>query len=513
MKTQKINIINFVRGCEPRYETDLYEPLREELALCKKYGFDNTVLLQYDAMLRNDIMALVKGETDGRTEVGVWIEIVRPLCEACGLQWRGRDGWDWDWHIVPGFLMAYTQSERMALCDEIMRLFFEKFGYYPRSVGSWLLDGFSMGYMTEKHGVKAYCVCRDQDNTDAYTLWGGYFNGGYYPSKVNMLSAAVDMKNAIKTPTFRMLCPDPIYNYLNTVRPKRFERGPYTLEPTWKCGQLPDVISWYFKWFCDERCLSLSYMQIGQENSFPWSTVKDGLEEQLRQLDELRRNGKVSVEKLGDTGEAFMREYPENVPEALTALDDWDGNNCKSVWYMSKYYRANLFFEDGKLYFRDIHKFDDDYRERYYDDVCTTNPAIYDTLPVCDGWNLHDEKASGTMNIGDGFYDLKVEKRDGGLTVDADGPRDVKITFSEGKICVHGSALSLDAKAEFADNISVVGNAVKMIHRGFEYEMKFAGRLEKTPRGYDILPIGGKVELVFGQNKNPRRKHRFLLTK
>lgn len=494
----KVNIVNFVRGCEPRYETDLVEPIREELALCRKYGFDNTVLLQYDAMLRDDIMEIIFAETDGRTEVGVWIEIVRPLCEACGLAWRGRDGWDWDWHIVPGFLMAYTQNERRALCDEIMRLFFEKFGCYPRSVGSWLLDSYSMDYMTKKYGIKAYCVCRDQDNTDAYTLWGGYFNGAYYPSKINMLSAAVDMKNAIKTPTFRMLCPDPLYNYLNTVRPKRFARGPYTLEPTWGCGKLPDVIEWYFRWFCDDRCLSLSYMQTGQENSFPWSTVKEGLTEQLRRLDELNRAGAVSVEKLGDSGEDFLRRYPENVPEALTALDDWDGNNCKSVWYMSKFYRANLFFEDGKLYFRDIHAFDDTYPERYYDAVCTTNPAIYDTLPVCDGWNLHDGRASGTMYIGDGFSDMIVERSGNGLDVRAVGKSEVEISFSEREICICGAALSFEAKAEFANDVRCDGGKVKMTHRAHEYEMGFVGEFSKKPDGYDISPLDGKVCLLFG---------------
>ncbi|MBO4217342.1 MAG: hypothetical protein J5940_05325 [Clostridia bacterium] len=498
MNRKKVNVINFVRGCEPRYETDLVEPIREELRLCRKYRFRNTVLLQYDAMLRGDIMETVLDESDENTEFGVWIEMARALCEKVGLEWRGREGWDWDWHIVPGFLMAYTQDERKLLCDEIMRLFYEKFGYYPKSAGSWLLDGFSIDYMAEKYGVRAFCVCRDQDNTDAYTLWGGYFNGGYYPSKTNMLSPAVDMKNAVKVPVFRMLCPDPIYNYLNTVRPKRFKRGPYTLEPTWGCGQMPDVIAWYFRWFCDDRCLAMSYMQLGQENSFPWNTVKDGLSEQLRQLSELRDAGYVSVEQLCETGEFFTGNYKENVPQALLALDDWDGNGCKSVWYMSRFYRANLFYEDGKLYFRDIHKNSDGYKERYYDTVCMTNPAVYDTLPVCDGWNLKGGDASGRYELGSGFSSLSVEKKDDKtLVVNAVGERSATVTFGEDRISVSGSEVSFAAEKGFAGNIVICDGNISMKHRGYGYSVYVDGVVKPLPAGYGISGKNGSIDIYF----------------
>ena len=56
MKKQIINIINFIRAVEPRSEVDLVEPVREEVALNTKYGFPNTILLQYDALLRGDIL-------------------------------------------------------------------------------------------------------------------------------------------------------------------------------------------------------------------------------------------------------------------------------------------------------------------------------------------------------------------------------------------------------------------------------------------------------------------------
>ena len=73
------NIINFARGCEPRSEDDsfLLPTLREELELCKRFGFRSTVLLQYDALATPDYPALVKSGYD--VEVGLWLEVVQPL--------------------------------------------------------------------------------------------------------------------------------------------------------------------------------------------------------------------------------------------------------------------------------------------------------------------------------------------------------------------------------------------------------------------------------------------------
>ena len=57
MKKRVMNLVNFVRGCEPRQPwQDLYTPIKEEIAINKSYGFDHTVLMQYDAIIRPDMV-------------------------------------------------------------------------------------------------------------------------------------------------------------------------------------------------------------------------------------------------------------------------------------------------------------------------------------------------------------------------------------------------------------------------------------------------------------------------
>ena len=59
-----VNIINFVRGVEPRNDKlDLKEPVINQLKLQKKYGFPTTFLLQYDTMLDDSFVSLFKNYT------------------------------------------------------------------------------------------------------------------------------------------------------------------------------------------------------------------------------------------------------------------------------------------------------------------------------------------------------------------------------------------------------------------------------------------------------------------
>ena len=151
-----MNVVNFVRALDPRQPRAWYaEALREEVALNRKYKLKNTILFQYDALIDPELRAEAAKSDPALTEFGLWFEMSRPLNEAAGLPWRPKHApsWDWDWFINPGFLMAYTHAERKALIDAAFARFKADFGYYPKSVGSWLLDAWSMDYMVKTYGV------------------------------------------------------------------------------------------------------------------------------------------------------------------------------------------------------------------------------------------------------------------------------------------------------------------------------------------------------------------------
>ena len=440
------NIVNFVRSLDPRMNrADCTQALDEEVKLNLKYGFKNTILFQYDALLDDEMMAIARRSDPAKTEYGVWFELCKPLVEKVGLVWDSKRNWVWDWHVNPGFLQAYAPAERRKIIDEVFAKFKATFGSYPKSAGSWFVDACSMDYMVERYGVDGFCICREQDSTDAYGLRGGYSNGAYYPSKKNMLSAAADMRNAVRAPVFKMLTPDPIYNY---ARPQDLypdypdKRGCPTLEPVWQPGYTPSVVEWYFRQFCDAPGLmNLSYLQLGQENAFGWKMISKGLPYQMKRLDELVRAGKLKLETMGETARRFKREHPKNCPQTQVALDDWTGAGRQSVWYNCANYRANLFLDKGRLAFRDVHVMRDDYAEPYLGKPCKAWNANYFTPPVFDAF-LAISNACFRPFAFDGRYTaLKVEG-DGRSVLTAVATREdgaeSRFVFSENGIAADG---------------------------------------------------------------------------
>ena len=127
-----LNIVNFVRSADPRPpRAEMIRAVREEVALNLKYGFKNTILLQYDALVDPEMMAEALKSDKVKTEFGLWFEMSRPLNEAAGLPWKPKGAhkdWNWDWHINPGFLMAYDHAGRKAIIDAAFKRFKADFG-------------------------------------------------------------------------------------------------------------------------------------------------------------------------------------------------------------------------------------------------------------------------------------------------------------------------------------------------------------------------------------------------
>ena len=393
----RVNIINFIRGVEPREPIDLVEPVKEQLALVRKHGLPATWLLQYDALMNPDFTDLLLREADDSQEIGVWLEVVQPLAEKAGIPWRGRYAWDWHAHIA--FTVGYTPQERERLADVLMEDFRNRFGHYPKSVGSWFLDAHVLGYLSDKYGIIASCNCKDQWGTDGYTLWGGYYNQAYYPSRLNGFMPAQTEACQIPVPVFRMLGSDPIYQY--DARLGGNGQSVITLEPVYAGeeggGGIPEWVRWFFDVNFRPEQVSFGYTQVGQENSFGWALMKDGLTDQAELLAAAQAAGKLRVETLADSGRWFKRHYPVTPASSLCALTDWRAEGRQSVWYYNRYYRFNLLNNDGELWIRDIHLFDERYEERYLRETCPDKYSHYDTLPVVDSARWSDEHASAGL--------------------------------------------------------------------------------------------------------------------
>lgn len=517
-----INIVNFIRQTDYRVEDSdrkLYETVCRQVELVNRYDLPATFLLEYDALINPLYQELLKTKLRNGAEIGAWWELTQPHIEAAGLKWRGEH--PWVSHANIAFSTGYTKEERERLVDVYMRKFKDVFGTYPKSVGSWYIDAHTLAYMHDRYGIEASCNCKDQIGTDGYTLWGGYWNQAYYPSRLNAYMPAQTGAGQIPVPVFRMLGSDPIYQYDDGLGNER--QGVISLEPVYKhAGMNRKWVDYFFDALTDGPCLAFGYAQAGQENSFTWDNMREGLEMQMPLIDSLRRAGKVRVETLGESGRWFRKRFPLTPATAVTTVSDVRGEGNKTVWYDSRYYRANLLWEKGRFRFRDIHLFDERFKSEYLDTPGTGDRFLFYTMPFVDGfmWSKGGDRAGLSLvrTGSDGHAEeLRLDspevKERGRSVLEVRGNDQYgdtfRITLHDDRIEVSSPdagkdvawALQLHAapgtELPFTD---VGGKSANAVFRGHSYSVTCSeGRFEKAAEGDShvlrIIPDNGKITI------------------
>ena len=500
MKT--VNLMNFVRQIDERFEDSTQRLLsftQAQLKMANEYGVENTFLLQYDVLCDETFVSMLQNEMTDKTELGLWYEIVEPLTSACNIPYRSEKGWKYDWHIIPGFSMGYTPMQRELLIDEAMRKFKEVFGYYPRTVASWLIDTHTVNYLTEHYRIDALAICRDQVNTDAYTLQGGYFNQGYYPSKYNIFTPAQSSDMQISVPVFRLLGPDPIHNYDQTKyasqEMKQREKACFTLEPGWYPGRTPEIVTWFFDTYYGEESLGFTYAQIGQENSF-LNYKEQVLDGTRLQIEQLLGRGDVSFMKMGDTGAAFKKRYPNQTPAtSVTALKNWDTADVQSVYYDCKNYTANLFRFENSIFFRSLFLFDERVQEHYLEKTCTTFDAVYENLPIIDTLCCSEEvRVQCGLRIVTKGTSFKAEKLFEGVLRISFG--EDYVTFYEDRIEVKANRLLCYGNSLTA-TVRIDNEGMRFQYQGVDYQLRVqnADIVSCENGDIEIVPVNDTVIL------------------
>ena len=145
--------------------------------------------------------------------------------------------------------------------------------------------------------------------------------------------------------------------------------------------------------------MAYGYIQAGQENSFTWRRMKKGFEIQLPMIAQLQKAGKVTVQTLGQTGKWFKDKYRVTPPTSVTVLNDHSDKDQKTVWFNSRFYRANLLWDQGALRFRDIHLFDERMASDYLTARGTSTQCLYDTLPFVDGFRWSSKEIVAGLRL------------------------------------------------------------------------------------------------------------------
>jgi len=245
-----------------------------------------------------------------------------------------------------------------------------------------------------------------------------------------------------------MLGSDPIHQYDSGLGTDR--QRVISLEPVYeRGGGDADWCRWYFDAFVEGAAMGYGYVQAGQENSFTWNRMSKGFEVQMLMIAGLLKEGKVTVQTLSETGKWFKDRYTVTPPTSVTVLKDHSEKDQKTVWFNSRFYRANLLWDQGTMRFRDIHLFDETVASDYLTKRGRSNQCFYYTLPFVDGfrWSSLQTVAGLWLKSAGG-----LEIKGGDPTVDdrTEGELVVRwpIHSPEGEIVIVFNETSISVSAE-----------------------------------------------------------------
>ena len=390
-KISIVNVYNFIRMSHQEPSEFLqadFDTLAKQIRILKQYGLPSTYALKYDALMHPKYQELLLTEADANDEIGAWWEISEPLCKKAGVSFRGQESEVFDERVNSAYSVGYTVEERKLLVDAYMEDFRTIFGYYPKTIGSWILDNVTISYAQEKYGIIGAAICRDQMGTDGFTLWGGMLNGAYFPSKDNLYLPSQTIAETLPVATFRMLGADPILSFEQDVREGL--SGVYTLEPCCTSGRSAERIAWYFSTITIEDGAGIGYAQVGQENSFLWENIQPGFEPQIKHIKALSEKGLLRIETLEESAEWFMKKYRLTPPMCwqasvtmtpeMTIKDE--GVVLDTQWYASRFYRIGFLAEKKHLRIRDWFLYREKYPCRYLKEPIKTAASYFDALPV-----------------------------------------------------------------------------------------------------------------------------------
>ncbi len=327
-----VTLVNPVRGRDLWFDQSL-KPIQDQYSVVKSDNFSATWLYQYDTFFDKGLMNYVKS-FDSSQEAGVFLEVSKKLADDAKVFYPVNVPW-----FKPNavFLSGYPESDRKKLIDTAFKEFKNEFGVYPKSVGAWWVDSYSLNYLKQKYRIKTAMIVADQKTTDNYGVWGQWWGVPYYPSKANILTPAGSKRDLQPVAIIQWAQRDPLL---------AFGEGPsvsnYSLQANDYIRQGKNTD--YFK------NVSSAYLDCTN----PVGQITVGLEtgqesigfinEYENQLGYLKTLSSLRSVTMGEFGEAFANYYKGSLPQAVSL------NYENSKWIMNRQFRGNKLLGDHVTY-------------------------------------------------------------------------------------------------------------------------------------------------------------------
>jgi hypothetical protein len=298
-------------------------------------GLPATWLVTYDVLSRDNFVEELK-KLNSEQELGIFLEITEPFAIRSNVVYNKTDNWH---RATSLFLSGYGQKDRVKLIDAVFELFKKRFGYYPKSVGSWWTDSYSQSYMKEKYGITGNLGVSDQYDLDGYQVWGTWWSVPYYPSKINT-AVPGHKDNKLDVLQFRWAARDPINGY--NIESK-FPASMYSLQDYQTVGLSDSYFEGLFDLYVIKKPYNeFGHITVGLEGDMGKDSYKGTFANHMDSVKNYLNRGMVEVLTMRDFALLHREKFGNRSSKHLIESFDLLKKNKKVFWFQNQFYRIGI---------------------------------------------------------------------------------------------------------------------------------------------------------------------------
>ena len=325
-----------------------------------KNGLKTTIHITY-ASLFNDMIVKVAKEHHEKYGDEIALSLLGLPCPQFKEKYQTEDFCIW----------MFSKEDKRRIVDDVFSLFYEKFGFYPQSTGSYFLDAYTINYIKEKYPsvVAAVATCWEEGSKAYHTCnnsWYTFLDGGpwnpWIPSKINSHCPAMnkdDDSGIVAIPHLSrdlLACFDGNGSNFGT-HPQNVIRGMiyYKDENGWEYPYFYNLVDQYrhLGKYNDGYSYNMMFVGPGWLNKkgrweAPYELLAQSYEDAMAYYGKLKKEGNLIDMTMAEFASYYRKKHADyDMPENALWKDILYGSNKQYFWYADPYMRTCLDFNQG----------------------------------------------------------------------------------------------------------------------------------------------------------------------
>lgn len=335
--------------------TESLDIFKTQQEIAHKNGIKTTIQMTYASLFNEEAVSLAK-EHHEKYGDEISLTLLGLPCQEFRDKYKTKDFCIW----------MFSMEDKKEIVTDVFEKFYEIFGFYPESTGSYYIDAELNNFIKEKYpsvkcavatcweeGPKAYHTC----NNSWYTLFDGGPWAPWIPSKQNIHAPAANEAEDSGIVAIPHLSRDLIACYDGNgsnfgTHPQNVLRG-----MIYRDGEYPylyNLIDQYRKLadYNNGYAYNMMFVGPGWMNKMgrweaPYELLLKSYEDGMAYYGKLKKEGKLKDLTMSEFADYYREKKTYTEPECALWKDILYGSDKQVFWYTDPYMRACVNMDQG----------------------------------------------------------------------------------------------------------------------------------------------------------------------